>query len=713
MTTAATTLDRLMELLPSVYRLRDGDGELRALLAVIAEQVDILEEDLAQLYDDQFIETCAPWVIPYIADLVGNLPLFDVSRIHQSETARATFTDLRGPRFVPPVALRSRTDVARTLSFRRRKATRPMLEELAEDVTGWAVHVVELFELLKWTQFVRNHLRFHSKGFLDLHNLDAIDRVGRAFDTSSHMVDVRPIEQLTGWHNVHNIGFFIWRLRSYGLVRSSARRVGGAGDFRYRVNPLGLDTPLFTRRQRGEFSVAEETEVPQAIRRPLFCEDLRSFGGAHFYSTDEQKSLAIFLDNAAVTPDRIRGADLEPWSQPKGDVVAVDVVRGRMALGDGVALPANVDVTWHYGFSSDLGGGPYPRSSWTIRRNATPKIYEVSKAGPFTTVKDALDKWHLDNQPDAIVSILDNQTYHETSKLVLDPPAGNTIAIEAADERRPHLLLDVPVNVAGSAGSTASLSGLLIEGSVHMTRPRGRIRLLHTTLAPFLAPPSLKVEAAADADASIEIAFSIAGQLLVPNAPASRLLLLDSIVDAGEGVAIGGLAGADSAPAASIERSTIFGSSSFVELSASETIFTRVVQVERSQSGCIRFSFVPDKSRTPRRYRCQPDLAVDEAVARVEETLSPPRKLTSAERKPIAIPIIRTLGPRFMADVFGDPAYAQLHPTGPAEIARGAEDGSEMGAFCHLKQPQRESNLRTRFREYLPFGLDPGIIYVT
>ena len=36
-----------------------------------------------------------------------------------------------------------------------------------------------------------------------------------------------------------------------------------------------------------------------------------------------------------------------------------------------------------------------------------------------------------------------------------------------------------------------------------------------------------------------------------------------------------------------------------------------------------------------------------------------------------------------------------------------------MGAFSHVKQPQRESNLRIRLGEYLPFGLEPGLIYVT
>ena len=36
-----------------------------------------------------------------------------------------------------------------------------------------------------------------------------------------------------------------------------------------------------------------------------------------------------------------------------------------------------------------------------------------------------------------------------------------------------------------------------------------------------------------------------------------------------------------------------------------------------------------------------------------------------------------------------------------------------MGVFSRLWQPQRETNLKIRLDEYLPFGLVPGLIYVT
>ena len=56
--------DRLYALLPAVYRIRDqAQGEpLRALIGLIAKEFEALEETVEQLYDDQFIETCAPWV---------------------------------------------------------------------------------------------------------------------------------------------------------------------------------------------------------------------------------------------------------------------------------------------------------------------------------------------------------------------------------------------------------------------------------------------------------------------------------------------------------------------------------------------------------------------------------------------------------------------------------------------------------------------------
>jgi hypothetical protein len=137
-------------------------------------------------------------------------------------------------------------------------------------------------------------------------------------------------------------------------------------------------------------------------------------------------------------------------------------------------------------------------------------------------------------------------------------------------------------------------------------------------------------------------------------------------------------------------------------LNASNAIFTGVVSVERQQEGCVRYSFVPDGSRLPRHFRCQPDLALADK---------------STTETPAAI--LRRVVPDFTAEDYIDadqvaaPAYLQLAQSGPAEIAQGAEDGAEMGVWHHLQQAQREANLRTALDEYLRLGLEAGAIFVT
>ena len=46
-------------------------------------------------------------------------------------------------------------------------------------------------------------------------------------------------------------------------------------------------------------------------------------------------------------------------------------------------------------------------------------------------------------------------------------------------------------------------------------------------------------------------------------------------------------------------------------------------------------------------------------------------------------------------------------------VRRGADDGSELGTFHDLFQPQREDNLSERLAEFSPAATDAGIIYVT
>ena len=186
--------------------------------------------------------------------------------------------------------------------------------------------------------------------------------------------------------------------------------------------------------------------------------------------------------------------------------------------------------------------------------------------------------------------------------------------------------------------------------------------------------------------------------------------------------AIGGdRAGAQPGPVTTLERVTVLGPVHFKELTlGSEVIFTDRVRAVRRQAGCVRFSTVPPGSQTPRRFRCQPELAITTALEQAQEQAG--GALDPVSREAIERQIVGRLTLAFtptrhsdpaISNQYSDPAYGQLSLTCPAEIRTGAEDGSEMGAFSFLKQAQRTANLQSNLEEYLRFGLEAGIFYVT
>lgn len=721
--------NRLFNLMPTLYRERDEQEgfPLRDLLSLVTEQADIVHSDIQLLWDNFFIETCERWAIPYIGDLVSNNLLNDAQNLKSPDTARELFPDLTGPDLRPTNAIRTRADVAKTIYYRRRKGTLPMLEELARDVTGWAAHAVEFFELLIWNQNL-NHLRLHSTGCPDLRNPEAVDRLNTAFDFMSHTVDVRYPAQDEGWYNIRNIGFFLWRLKAYQIENSVAAL--GTQPWQFYFSPLGNEAPLFSRfrREGDDAGLATELHVPGPIRPAAFFKNPDDF-----YGQTTTDSILIIRDGVPVPTAQIRCRDLAAWTQPSGTNVGVDVRSGRIAFGPAFVPATGVDVFYFYGFSGDVGGGPYPRAKWLVSESVLagpPPLLElvVQENGPpgtFPTVIAAIAEWINQARPNAVIRIDDNRTYELDPTLELADD--RFLVIQANDGRRPHIMpFNEELVITGNhPGSQLTLNGLLFEGSVHVTGEMQRLRLLHTTLVPGLAlnedgtPLTLDPSVIVEDDIAgvpineafrLHVAFSITGPLRLPN-HADSLVLLDSIVDGLGGTAISATGSNNlPGPPGTLERVTIFGTSFFRQLPlASETIFTGRVEATRTQEGCVRFSFVTRDSVTPRRYRCQPDFEIATQIERAEKD----GPITAAERAEIISRVSARVVPSFTSIHYGDPGYAQLHLKSPIEIRTGAEDGAEMGVFCHLKQPQRETNLRIRLEEYLPFGLDAGIIYVT
>jgi hypothetical protein len=511
-----------------------------------------------------------------------------------------------------------------------------------------------------------------------------LERANTPFDTLSHTAEVRRIASRRGRYNIPNVGIYLWRVGAYSLTKSPTYKLApGASDRRYRFSPLGNDTQLYNlpETEKQITQLAGPLNVPMPISRRVLDRDLEDYYG---------KSLLLFEGANEVPIESVMVCDLSDWVRKPQTKYAIDPVLGRIASPENRNVPSDLRVTYHYGFSADMGGGEYGRDLSPYPRGQT--VETVPSESP--TLQQALDAVRTGG----FVEITDSGRYREALSIRLSAE-DKRVEIRARDGRRPSMELDGVLNIRGVENTEVTLDGLLISGAtLRVAAGSGnglrRLRLRHCTLVPGLnidedgvpqAPsmPSLTVEAV---NMSVEIDHCIVGGLRVADGNSVRIT--NSIVDATaeSGVAYAALDGEGPGGTLRVENSTIVGKvhTGLMEL-ASNTIFLADLNCERLQQGCVRFSYLPPASRTPRRHRCRPE---DEAEA------------------------IR-MRPQFSSLRYGHPDYCQLSPFCAAEIRQGADDEAEMGAFHDLYQPQRESNLRVRLDEYLRFGLEAGVFYAS
>ena len=729
--------DRLYALLPAVHRMRDAQqgSPLRALLRVLDEQAGLIEADIAQLYDNAFIETCADWALPYIGDLIGYQPA-------------AGARPLQG-------ALGPRREIANSIALRRRKGTLALLELLAHDVAGWPARAVEYYKLLGWTQHL-NFLHRRRARTANLRDGVALGRLGGAFEQIAHTVDVRRIgsQHQAGRFNIGTVGLFVYRLRSYSVTQTPAYLQEGKGGRRYAFSVLGNDTPLFVRPQ-AEASpehIAREENLPLPIRRRALLDGAAGSRVASglFYGPGLSLSISAVdwpkKDAPQPIPrERVLVADLSDWQHyraPRG-YVAVDPVLGRIAFPDSAAQAKGVRVSYQYGFSADMGGGEYPRA---LAQPVGCALYRVGRKETLQTINAALALWQDEKtrrrQLDpptplaAVIELADSDVYTEALGVVLD--AGESLQIRAAKLARPVLRLldqvtdlDDAFSVKGQRASRLLLDGLLVTGrGLRVIGPEQEqgtsgadgdlcdLRIRHCTLVPGWGvgcdcdpdkpnEPSIEL---VNSTARLCIEHSIVGSIFVTADEVTRDPVLidisDSIVDATSDarMAIASGAGEGQLAFASLRllRCTVIGQVLTHAMRLAEnSILSGATRVARRQLGCLRFCYVAPGSRTPRRFQCQPDLA-----ERALEAAGAARAADlEAERLRVQ--------PRFTSLRYTHAGYCQLHSACAGEIAAGAGDESEMGAFHDLYQPQRGAGLRTRLAEYTPAAMEAGIIYAT
>ncbi|MGH8109151.1 MAG: hypothetical protein ACREO1_10615 [Arenimonas sp.] len=776
-----TTRIDLYKRLPEIYRIRDQEqqpaGQLEAYVGLIDEVHSAIRDDIASLGRDAFIESCADWVIPYIADLLGS-------------------SHLSGD------AWTLRADVARTINHRRRKGTLGAIESLAYALSGWAAHTVEIRERLLWNQHI-NHLRPDAGGVppLSLSNFlsDArrggtvnlrdpalLSLINTPFDPFAHVADVKPAAGWRGLHNLPNLGIFLWRLRAYtvarvkplssqfvippALVPASAAEANFA--VRLELHPQSEPMVLFNTHRFQADDEPANISSPDAVPGPMpyarLSADTPAGRPEHYVEIapypdgtvpPRMNRLGLSLQIpqtlfSATTPWRFRGANLCAWEtglQPalRAHEIAIDPDRGRVVFGamgatqvaEADKLVAGLFVSATHGFQGPVGAEPIPRettpASWL---EVAPIVVSVDPLNtPANTLQAALANLQNRAQP-LIIEIRDSQVHDLDLSLI----AGTTntefglhtlrlnrsLWIRAVDGERPVIRLKKPLafrphDVLG-ANAPAVMDSLMVrlEG-IYLTRDK--------TSFPANTP-------------------------LIARAALNQLHIQDCTLDPGGYVALNGVRTA-------IHQSMRLDNSNGFFAPNEILAFDQSPEIVLENSICGPLAIDDDYSVNVINSiidaggtleTTTPALAIGAATGNAELTWGPSltvdgltcfgrMRVTSASGKGgIWVHALQVLDNQsgcirhswfadadnrlpsnyaclhesqadlyFVAETFGRPGYAQITRDSDVRILEQGPNDDEMGAFGFQLNSHKWKNIQIRFREYMPVGVRPVLVAVT
>ncbi|MHB1461997.1 MAG: phage tail protein [Armatimonadota bacterium] len=146
--------EKLLELLPAIYRERDTEGDLRAFLGVPAATLDEIKELIEKLPQIWDVDGCDPGFLPLLAATVGY-----------------SFDPLRGPDT-------QRAEIKEVIEHSRRKGSLPAVRRALENA-GWQGEIEETF---------RGALRLNRRAVIALSKL-----CGQLYSLGVYRVESRSI----------------------------------------------------------------------------------------------------------------------------------------------------------------------------------------------------------------------------------------------------------------------------------------------------------------------------------------------------------------------------------------------------------------------------------------------------------------------------------------------------------------------------------------
>lgn len=725
--------ERLWDWVPAAIREDDaleGGDALRAMLRAFASQAAVMKRSQDRLWDDMFVELADDWAVPYIAQLVA--------------TRLVSALNPRG----------RRSDVAKTIYYRRRKGTLAVLEQLCNDIAGWDAKLVEEFRRLARNRHGLDGAATAGRvthtpegGLANLRSVRGARLAGDPFDEFHYTPETRRPADRLGLRGIATLGFHLHRMTVVELADVTPRLVKNVAGTRdgYSFDPSGRDVPLFGAEiDQGDWSgwrTAGEGELPRTFDCRLYNEEIFAIGDLAIGWIRSTPLIASAADRAAcagnlalISGERFFGRDSLRrvlLGLPKGAILAgagvfAEILKrtlqgdsGGVVLADAVAVgvlaaspvpreriraahlenwnlaaPAGVDLLFDPArgrFLYDPGATPPTDLRVRCRIGMSAPI----GAGAFGRRIDstpATHGWAQGNSGGGVpaAGVLELAD----SATFANPPnqaAITDLAIRAKEGERPFVRLSADWQLSASGTNRE----LVIDG-LWIGALAGQLKIdgdwAKVTLRYCTLDPG---------------GLDGAGTVIPPCG-----LLISGTIDilVIERCILPGVALASAS--AGVDRIVI--DDSIIDAGKAGSGGLIVPHAEMAMARCTVIG--PDLA-TPVLHVEKLD-ATDTLIAGLADIADLQSGCFrfsawgagSRVPHPYESHELDDLKRLFTSRRFGNPDYAALSPRAPEQLTRGSENQCEIGAWAGEHRPIRLGGLRAKIDEYMPFGRLPAII---
>jgi hypothetical protein len=767
----------LYDRLPEIYRIKDEEqvspGQLKSYLALVETIFGAIHENIESLYHDLFIETCDEWVIPYIGDLLGTTHL--KGNVWTLRADVADTIALRRRKGTLGAIERLTYDLTQwgvhCVELRENLVWNQHLNHQRPDIGGQPPYASATHH----TVIQGGTMTLRDPAMLSLLNTPFDPFAHTADLKPSAFGNIRynlPNLSIFLWRLVaYRIP--VAKPGSRGIHAG----VAGGANFvvRFDVHPLGEPVQLFNvNRFKPDMNspiVSSIDQTPNPIPSARLTSDAEAGAPEQYVTVETYDPANPSLDAIAIAdtglqlhvprPEfdhqgwKFRGTNLCAWetglkSPLQNQEVAIDPTIGRIAIGVEDNNAANVLVerlllTYTYGAVGAVGAHPISRLAASLEWEGQPVIKrDVNFHRNPHALRDALN--NIENLTAPLVIEIGDSMTHEldistVAGVVNEAGRANlsvnrSLIIRAASNQRPVIKLSQPLrfrptHVFSSNPQdqaefdavmdylTVRLEGLYLTRNttfpagepliaraalnslelLDCTLDPGGFRQLNGTRAPIQTAIALDNHYGFALGSAELLAFKQTPKVIVQRSIAGPLLmdsdyllfLTDAILDAGKGVgddpetSFAVASASDAAnqwgPPTTVNAITVFGRMRVESIGGKGGIWVQALEVLNHQKGCLKFSYFSGRGdRLPQNHAC-----VTGTAARL----------------------------RFVSEIFGQPAYGQLHYSTDFRIREQGPNDDAMGAFGFLLEAHKWRNLQIRYREFMPVGVRPLLIPVT